>query len=97
MRLLTLMEYCLLIFFMGIYLSATGFNARDFGILYWACAYLHTGTHLFETLFTKARERKSKGRIVSVRFSHYWVCLRFCVGDCDHCYGAHAKLKRPFF
>ncbi len=93
MRLLTLMEYCLLIFFMGIYLSATGFNAKDFG-LYIGLVLIYTLVHIFsKRFFTKAGQRKSKDRIVSIRFSHYRICVRFCSCDCDHCFSAHAKLK----
>ncbi|WP_285527661.1 hypothetical protein [Bacillus altitudinis] len=54
MRLLTLMEYCLLIFFMGIYLSATGFNARDFG-LYIGLVLIYTLVHIFSKRLLQKR------------------------------------------
>ncbi|MFJ5963575.1 hypothetical protein [Bacillus sp. NPDC093026] len=59
MRLLTLMEYCLLIFFMGIYLSATGFTAKDFG-LYIGLVLIYTLVHLFSKRFLQKRGKESQ-------------------------------------
>ncbi|KRU16884.1 hypothetical protein [Bacillus pumilus] len=58
MRLLTLMEYCLLIFFMGIYLSATGFNASDFG-LYIGLVLIYTLVHIFSKRFLQKRGKEN--------------------------------------
>ncbi|MGE6631219.1 hypothetical protein [Bacillus sp. NPDC077027] len=54
MRLLTLMEYCLLVFFLGIYLSATGFTAKDIG-LYIGLVLIYTFVHLFSKRFLQKR------------------------------------------
>lgn len=65
MRLLTLMEYCLLIFFMGIYLSATGFNAKDFG-LYIGLVLIYTLVHIFSKRFLRGKENQKIGLFRSV-------------------------------
>ncbi|MFS0654285.1 hypothetical protein [Bacillus sp. 179-C3.3 HS] len=54
MRLLTLMEYCLLIFFMGIFLSSTGFTAKDFG-LYIGLVFIYTMVHIYSKRFVQKR------------------------------------------
>ncbi|MDM5297747.1 hypothetical protein QUF51_06235 [Bacillus pumilus] len=58
MRLLTLMEYCLLIFFMGIYLSATGFTAKDFG-LYIGLVLIYTLVHVFSKRFLQKHGKEN--------------------------------------
>ncbi|MCY8032287.1 hypothetical protein [Bacillus sonorensis] len=45
MKLITLTEYCMFIFFAGVYLAVTGFTARDLG-LYIGIALIYTFVHI---------------------------------------------------
>ncbi|MCY8909930.1 hypothetical protein P8907_09685 [Bacillus atrophaeus] len=59
MRLLTLSEYCLLIFFTGVYLAVTGFTAKDIG-LYIGIAFIYTFSHKFAKRFWQKRGKEQK-------------------------------------
>ncbi|MEC3606918.1 hypothetical protein ACSYGW_08120 [Bacillus glycinifermentans] len=45
MKLITLTEYCMFIFFTGVYVAVTGFTARDLG-LYLGIAIIYTFVHI---------------------------------------------------
>lgn len=61
MKLLTLTEYCLMIFFTGAFLAVTGFTARDIG-LYVGIALIYTFSHLFsKRMLEKTRQREAAG------------------------------------
>ncbi|MFN2746043.1 MULTISPECIES: hypothetical protein [Bacillus] len=46
MKLITLTEYCMFIFFAGVYLAVTGFTARDLG-LYIGIALIYAFVHIY--------------------------------------------------
>ncbi|WP_163093951.1 hypothetical protein [Bacillus velezensis] len=59
MKLLTLTEYCLMIFFTGVFLAVTGFTARDIG-LYIGIALIYTFSHLFSKRMLEKRGKEKK-------------------------------------
>ncbi|MBT2573538.1 hypothetical protein J7E26_06180 [Bacillus sp. ISL-51] len=59
MKLLTLTEYCLLIFFTGFYLAVTGFNAQDIG-LYIGIALIYTFSHIFSKRLLQKRGKEQQ-------------------------------------
>lgn len=59
MKLLTLTEYCLMIFFTGVFLAVTGFTARDIG-LYVGIALIYTFSHLFSKRMLERRGKEKK-------------------------------------
>ncbi|MEC0594104.1 hypothetical protein P8842_05995 [Bacillus spizizenii] len=59
MRLLTLTEYCLLIFFTGFYLAVTGFTAKDIG-LYIGIALIYIFSHIFSKRLLEKRGKENK-------------------------------------
>ena len=59
LKLLTLTEYCLMIFFTGVFLAVTGFTARDIG-LYVGIALIYTFSHLFSKRMLEKRGKENK-------------------------------------
>ncbi|MCY8206075.1 hypothetical protein [Bacillus subtilis] len=59
MRLLTLTEYCLLIFFTGFYLAVTCFTAKDIG-LYIGIALIYIFSHIFSKRLLEKRGKENK-------------------------------------
>lgn len=59
LRLLTLTEYCLLIFFTGFYLAVTGFTAKDIG-LYIGIALIYIFSHIFSKRLLEKRGKENK-------------------------------------
>ncbi|CDH96121.1 putative protein ykoA [Bacillus velezensis NAU-B3] len=59
LKLLTLTEYCLMIFFTGVFLAVTGFTARDIG-LYVGIALIYTFSHLFSKRMLEKRGKEKK-------------------------------------
>lgn len=70
MKLLTLTEYCLMIFFTGVFLAVTGFTARDIG-LYVGIALIYTFSHLFsKRMLEKRGKEKQRGESFFQRSGH---------------------------
>ncbi|MDA7026293.1 hypothetical protein PJ311_06645 [Bacillus sp. CLL-7-23] len=64
MKLITLTEYCMFIFFAGVYVAVTGFSARDLG-LYLGFVIIYTFVHLAAKQFlTKRGKEASEIRIL---------------------------------
>ncbi len=59
LKLLTLTEYCLMIFFTGVFLAVTGFTARDIG-LYVGIALIYTFSHLFSKRMLEKRGKEKQ-------------------------------------
>lgn len=74
MKLLTLTEYCLMIFFTGVFLAVTGFTARDIG-LYVGIALIYTFSHLFSK---RMLERRGKEKKQVNLFSAFWPLSDQC-------------------
>ncbi|MEC3840930.1 hypothetical protein [Bacillus amyloliquefaciens] len=73
MKLLTLTEYCLMIFFTGVFLAVTGFTARDIG-LYVGIALIYTFSHLFSKQMLEKRGREKQQ-------ANLFICVLASVGS----------------
>ncbi|KAA6453034.1 hypothetical protein P9D34_18110 [Bacillus swezeyi] len=64
MKLITLTEYCMFIFFAGVYLAVTGFTARDLG-LYIGIALIYTFVHIYaKRMLTKRGKETAEIRML---------------------------------
>ncbi|MED1741634.1 hypothetical protein VSK91_12655 [Bacillus swezeyi] len=64
MKLITLTEYCMFIFFAGVYLAVTGFTARDLG-LYIGIALIYTFVHIYaKRILTKRGKETAEIRML---------------------------------
>lgn len=82
MRLLTLTEYCLLIFFTGFYLAVTGFTAKDIG-LYIGIALIYIFSHIFsKRLLEKRGKREQTGSPFLQCTGHYRFSVHYCIMHC---------------
>ncbi|MGN9865741.1 hypothetical protein [Bacillus swezeyi] len=64
MKLITLTEYCMFIFFAGVYLAVTGFTARDLG-LYIGIALIYTFVHIYaKRMLTKQGKETAEIRML---------------------------------
>lgn len=93
LRLLTLTEYCLLIFFTGFYLAVTGFTAKDIG-LYIGIALIYIFSHIFSKRLLEKRGKREQTGSPFLQCASYY---RFSVHHgFMHCIGRFFfKIKTP--
>ena len=77
MKLITLTEYCMFIFFAGVYLAITGFTARDLG-LYIGIAMIYVFVHIAaKRMLSKRGKEAAEIRILYSVLLDYGLCVRY--------------------